>query len=231
MIFLLFVRAISWPSEGLDIDNIYLRRHWTTTNHLGHLLRQLLIYNTHLSNHAENSCIIVFAENTVQDCKKLAYLAPNKSLWMHNKAFFVTSAFSWFISFITRSLAFRLFTISLPDGWYWINCERSKQATARDLGSLDVSKMVIRTRKICSYKQVLSIWDKNITATTINMVAGGQIRASLKPLWTAMAAACGNHKWSWLSPGVGYNQTPPTGPPPKKSKKTLNFFICNSNHP
>ncbi|KAJ6433808.1 hypothetical protein OIU84_017500, partial [Salix udensis] len=32
-----------------------------------------------------------------------------------------------------------------PAGWCWINCERSKQETARALGSLDVSKIVMRT--------------------------------------------------------------------------------------
>ena len=66
----------------------------------------------------------------------------------------VTSAFSWFISFITLSLVLRSVTMTLPAGWCWINCERSKQATARALGSLDVSKIVMRTLRICIRRHI-----------------------------------------------------------------------------
>ena len=79
-----------------------------------------------------------------QDCKKLAYLAPMNSLWMHKRAFLVTSAFSWFISFITRSFALRSVTINLHAAWYCMNCDRSKYATANDIGSLDVSSILRR---------------------------------------------------------------------------------------
>ncbi|CAA0384482.1 unnamed protein product [Arabidopsis thaliana] len=76
-----------------------------------------------------------------QDCKKLAYLAPRNNLWMHKRAFLVTSAFSWFISFITRSFALRSVTITLHAAWYCMNCDRSKYATANDIRSLDVSSI------------------------------------------------------------------------------------------
>ncbi|KAJ6379626.1 hypothetical protein OIU76_016300 [Salix suchowensis] len=42
-----------------------------------------------------------------------------------------------------------------PAGWCWINCERSKQETARALGSLDVSKIVMRTLRICIGRHLL----------------------------------------------------------------------------
>lgn len=80
---------------------------------------------------------------------------------MQSSAFLVTSAFSWFISFITRSLALRSATMIRPEGWCWMNCERSKQATARVLGSLEVSKIVIRTFRIChGWRQyvLINIW-------------------------------------------------------------------------
>lgn len=93
----------------------------------------------------------------IQACKKLAYFAPRKSLWMQSNAFLVTSVFSWFINFITRSLALRSVTMTRPAGWYWINCERSKQATARARGSLDVSKIVKRTLRIWERRLYVSI--------------------------------------------------------------------------
>jgi len=71
---------------------------------------------------------------------------------MHKIAFLVTSAFSWFISFITRSFALRSATITLPAAWYCMNCEISKHATANDLGSLEVSRIVRRTLSICVHK-------------------------------------------------------------------------------
>ncbi|XP_023638888.1 probable disease resistance protein RPP1 [Capsella rubella] len=45
---------------------------------------------------------------------------------------------------VTRSFALRAVTITLPAAWYCMNCERSKHATANDLGSLDVSSIVRR---------------------------------------------------------------------------------------
>ena len=60
-----------------------------------------------------------------QACRKLAYFAPRKSLCTQSSAFFCTSVFSWFMSFMTRSLALRSATTIRPDGWYWRNCERS----------------------------------------------------------------------------------------------------------
>lgn len=49
-----------------------------------------------------------------------------------------------------------------PAGWYWMNCERSKQATARALGSLDVSKIVMRTLKICNKRSYISFLEDHI---------------------------------------------------------------------
>ena len=77
---------------------------------------------------------------------------------MQSRAFLVTSGFSWFISFITLSLALRSVTMIRPAGWYWMNCERSKQATARALGSLDVSKIVMRTLKICNKRSYIRVF-------------------------------------------------------------------------
>ena len=60
-----------------------------------------------------------------QAWRKLAYFAPRKSLCTQSSAFFLTSVFSWFMSFMTRSLALRSATTIRPHGWYWRNCERS----------------------------------------------------------------------------------------------------------
>jgi len=109
-----------------------------------------------------------------QTCRKLAYFAPRKSLWIQRRAFLVTSAFSWFISFITLSLVLRSVTMTLPAGWCWINCERSKQATARALGSLDVSKVVMRTLRICIRRHistaVVPYFKRNNQKTIINIL-------------------------------------------------------------
>lgn len=115
---------------------------------------------------------------------------------MHSKAFLVTSAFSWFNSFIARSLALRSVTITRPAGWHWMNCDRSKQATASVLGSVDVSKIVIRTLRICIPN---SVHQSCIVVIVFNVIYHNSI--AIQWLYTTWLA-CDKQK---IKRGLNYN--------------------------